>query len=173
MSAIKQQMVAAGFRTVEDAQATLGIGTDGIVGPITRNEWKEFVEGGYKVTPHFHLDEFRCKCGCGRVRVIRRLPVRLEVLRRLRKKNGKLYFPKGIRVVSGYRCPTHNRKVGGASGSQHLLGRAVDIPNVIDYRDVRRAGVFTGIGVSKNGNAVHVDVRGGANVYDPAVWWYK
>jgi uncharacterized protein YcbK (DUF882 family) len=166
-------MVAAGFRTVEDAQAMLGISTDGIVGPITRYEWKEFVEGGYKVTPHFHLDEFRCKCGCGRVRVARRLPLRLEVLRRLRKSNGKLYFPKGVRIVSGYRCPTHNEKVGGASGSQHLLGKAADIANVVDYHVMRRAGLFAGIGVSANGNVVHVDVRGGANAAAPVVWWYK
>lgn len=32
-----------------------------------------------------------------------------------------------ITVTSGYRCPDHNRAVGGAKGSQHVKGNAADI----------------------------------------------
>jgi hypothetical protein len=32
-----------------------------------------------------------------------------------------------IAVNSGYRCPELNRAVGGAAGSQHMLGEAADI----------------------------------------------
>ena len=45
-----------------------------------------------------------------------------DVLDPLREKYGK-----PIRVNSGYRCPNHNLKVGGAKGSQHLKGEAADI----------------------------------------------
>lgn len=37
-----------------------------------------------------------------------------------------------IIVTSGYRCGKLNRAVGGASGSQHMLGQAADIRTVID-----------------------------------------
>ena len=36
-------------------------------------------------------------------------------------------FGKPIVVNSGYRCPTHNREVGGVGTSQHLRGEAADI----------------------------------------------
>jgi len=32
-----------------------------------------------------------------------------------------------ITVTSGYRCPDHNRSVGGAKGSQHVKGNAADL----------------------------------------------
>ena len=32
-----------------------------------------------------------------------------------------------VTITSGYRCPAHNAAVGGVAGSQHLLGKAVDI----------------------------------------------
>ncbi len=37
-----------------------------------------------------------------------------------------------IIVTSGYRCGKLNRAVGGASGSQHMLGQAADIRTVSD-----------------------------------------
>lgn len=36
-------------------------------------------------------------------------------------------YGKPIRVNSGYRCPIHNRTVGGVPGSQHVKGEAADI----------------------------------------------
>lgn len=45
-----------------------------------------------------------------------------NVLDPLRERYGK-----PIIVNSGYRCPKHNREVGGATNSQHLKGEAADI----------------------------------------------
>ncbi len=70
-------------------------------------------------------------------------------------------------VVSGYRCVEHNRAVGGAPASQHLLGRAADLrERVVTSEQARQLGA-QGIG-RKGGWAVHVDVRTGT----PRVWDY-
>lgn len=53
-----------------------------------------------------------------------------HVLDPLREKWGK-----PIIVTSGYRCPALNKAVGGASGSQHLVGEAADIRTSTDTRD--------------------------------------
>lgn len=33
----------------------------------------------------------------------------------------------GFSISSAYRCPDHNREIGGASNSQHMKGRALDV----------------------------------------------
>lgn len=45
-----------------------------------------------------------------------------EVLEPVRERLGK-----PIVVNSGFRCPIHNRAVGGATGSQHMKGEAADL----------------------------------------------
>jgi uncharacterized protein YcbK (DUF882 family) len=63
-------------------------------------------------------------------------------------------------IVSGYRCPPHNRTVGGAPDSQHMYGAAADLELGVATADQARRAGFTGIGT--NGNfATHVDVRDG------------
>lgn len=81
---------------------------------------------------------------------------RLETLRRL-------IGDRPIHIVSGYRSPAHNARVGGARRSQHLFNRAADLrPRVATVEQARAAG-FTGIG--RQGKwAVHVDVRPGPRV---------
>lgn len=65
-----------------------------------------------------------------------------------------------IRIVSGYRCPVHNKRVGGALNSQHMYAAAADVEEgAITLREAHAAG-FTGIG-TKNGQPIHVDVRDG------------
>lgn len=68
---------------------------------------------------YFRLDEFRCKCGCGQVRVASGLVLLLDVVR------GILGYP--LTVTSGFRCPARNAKVGGAENSRHMIGCAADI----------------------------------------------
>lgn len=73
----------------------------------------------FKLSKHFNLREFQCLC-CERVKLA---PEILTVLENLRSAlNGK-----PIIVTSGYRCPEHNRNVGGSADSDHLHGWAVDI----------------------------------------------
>lgn len=65
--------------------------------------------------------EFVCKCGCGRGadQMDARL---LNMLDSAREKAG---FP--LVLSSAFRCPAHNKTIGGISDSSHLTGKAVDI----------------------------------------------
>lgn len=70
-------------------------------------------------------------------------------------------------ITSGYRCPAHNRLVGGAANSYHVQGMAADIACPQDFtveefgRLCLRHG-FTGVGVYPT--FVHVDVRPGPQI---------
>jgi uncharacterized protein YcbK (DUF882 family) len=88
-------------------------------------------------------------------------PLLISRLERLRATIGA-----PLRIVSGYRSPATNAAIGGAPNSQHLYGRAADIPS--GYATVAQAlsAGFTGVGVSA-GWAVHVDVRDGAPMTFP------
>ena len=76
------------------------------------------------------------------------------------------YFGKPVNISSGYRCVTHNKNVGGATGSRHAKGQAADI--YIDgiapieiARYAENLGI-KGIGLyetDKDGYFVHVDTR--------------
>lgn len=79
----------------------------------------------------------------------------IHVLQTVRTRVGK-----PLRIVSGYRCVQHNAAVGGSRHSQHLVGRAADVP--AGYAGVRlwRTAGAVGMGV-RAGRVVHVDVRPG------------
>jgi hypothetical protein len=65
------------------------------------------------VSENFSVKEFRCKCGCGICIVSETLLKRLEALR-------KYIDNDPIDVISGCRCPTHNRNEGGVEDSVHV-----------------------------------------------------
>jgi uncharacterized protein YcbK (DUF882 family) len=101
------------------------------------------------LSPHFSRSEFACH-HCGKVIVSDRLVARLEILRAM--------VGKPLVIVSGYRCPVHNAKVGGAKASQHLVGQAADLQvGYCNWQVAKRAG-FTGVG-HRSGQVTHVDVR--------------
>ena len=76
-------------------------------------------DGEAYLSPHFRVQEFRCKDGSDPVFVDTALVELLEQLR--------VHFGKAVTITSGYRTAAHNAAVGGAKSSQHLLGRAADI----------------------------------------------
>lgn len=75
---------------------------------------------------------------------------------------------KPIQVLSAYRSPSHNKRVGGATNSQHLHGRALDLRppafmNLNDfYKIIKESAKYTalrGIGRYPASNFIHIDVR--------------
>jgi len=108
-----------------------------------------------KIAENFELSEFQCKCGCQTVKLCSTL---LDRLQKIRTEAGR-----PVIINSGYRCSGHNRAVGGASGSQHLEGKAADfrIPGLsIQQQRQLAEKYFPDGGVGFYNNFVHVDVRG-------------
>lgn len=77
-----------------------------------------------------------------------------------------------FKVTSGYRTPSHNKKIGGVANSSHIKGFAADI-HVNTDRDrllVVKAAIESGIfriGISDN--FIHLDTDPNKN---PAIWLY-
>lgn len=112
-----------------------------------------------KLSNNFRASEFAChgKGCCSTVKIDEKLVVYLQKIRD--------HFGKAVTITSGYRCATHNRNVGGASGSNHTKGMAADIvvsgvapAEVAKYAE--SIGIL-GIGLyeAKDGNFVHIDTR--------------
>lgn len=115
-------------------------------------------------SPHLSWNELRCKDGTPYPEVLRgfRVTKLSEAFETIRSAFGN----KPIRVLSAYRTPEHNRKIGGARNSQHIQGRALDLrpPNgytVKQFYDVIKAIApdcgIKGIGLYRT--FVHIDIR--------------
>lgn len=110
-------------QAAREFQTQAGLDPDGIPGALTQNALRKAVGEGmqddfWATVPSFTPAEFTCHCGCGYDAVDHTL---VRVCQRLRNQ-----FDAPFMVSSGPRCPAHNAKVGGVSGSKHLSGRAVD-----------------------------------------------
>lgn len=117
---------------------------------------------------YFSNDEITCNCGCGRG-LDEINPILLDCLDKLRERWGS-----EIMVSCMYRCPEHNRDVGGEPNSQHLLGNAADIWVDGDYHEfynfVVNSRLFDAIGYYPESEFVHVDVRSGCTEINE-YWW--
>lgn len=76
-----------------------------------------------KLTEHFKLKEFFCKCGCELPQAV--IPHLKETALAL-EWSRELHRGRPISITSGYRCPKHNAKIGGAKNSFHMRGQAAD-----------------------------------------------
>ena len=73
---------------------------------------------------YFKIREFECRCGCCMPWKVKE-NVKALVERVLDPARERLGMP--VVVNSGYRCEIRNMTVGGAVGSQHVLGEAADV----------------------------------------------
>jgi uncharacterized protein YcbK (DUF882 family) len=107
-----------------------------------------------KVSEHFKAKEFQCKDKSDGMLIATEL---LETLEKIRN-----HFNTPVIINSGYRTPSWNSKVNGASNSYHCKGMAADIVvkghssrEVAKYAD----NVMEQGGVIRYTNFVHIDVR--------------
>ncbi len=122
---------------------------------------KEFKKSAKaKLSKNFNVKEFACKGNgcCEKVKIDTEL---VDCLQKIRD-----HFGVPVIINSAYRCAVHNRVVGGASASKHLLGMAADIVvKGVEPKEVAKyaesIGVL-GIGLyetASDGYFVHIDTR--------------
>jgi zinc D-Ala-D-Ala carboxypeptidase len=152
-------------RWFQEAWTFSNLAVDGVWGPATEAAARQCVGQGGRISEHFHLPEFACH-HCHWPRANRALVRGLERLR-------GIYYPGGLPIVSGYRCPVHNAAIGGARGSQHLYGRAANIPPRVTVEKVKALRLFAGLEYQPKVSGrlcTHVDVRAGGSVTNPSVF---
>lgn len=107
-----------------------------------------------KLSPNFYSDEFDCHCkrqDCDETYI------NMDLISYLQEKRDKIGKP--IKIISGFRCSTHNKNKGGAIASRHLIGQAADI-SVDGMTMTALGGICSdagGLGIGDN--FVHVDIR--------------
>lgn len=105
---------------------------------------------------YFSPEEFYCRC-CGSYGMKRDFIEQLEIAREI---SDTPYI-----IMSGYRCPTHNKAVGSTS-TNHVKGLAADIKAVDGLtrgrilRGLYLAG-FKRIGISFKNGFIHCDTNNG------------
>lgn len=111
--------------------------------------------GNTKLSANFKVREFACNDGSDPIFISSEL---VEVLQKIRD-----HFGKPVNINSGFRTASYNKKVGGATYSQHLYGTAADIrisgvspKNIAAYAETLLPNKG-GIGIYKD--FVHIDVR--------------
>jgi len=116
-----------------------------------------------KLTNNFSLSEFDCKDGSKMPpEVFNNILLLVKELQTLRD-----FIGLPITINSGYRSPEYNKKIGGASRSQHLLGKAADIRvEGVSPRELRgvieeliKDGRLSFKGIGAYSNFTHVDIR--------------
>ena len=114
-----------------------------------------FIKADYGlVSQHFKASEFQCKDKSEYLLIATEL---IETLEKIRN-----HFNAPVIINSGYRTPSWNSKVNGASNSYHCKGMAADIvvkghssKEVAKYAD----SIMEKGGVIRYTNFTHVDVR--------------
>lgn len=113
-----------------------------------------------KLSAYFNSTEMDCHgSGCCSTTLINETLI--EYLTKIRE-----HFGKPVTITSGYRCPAHNKNVGGATGSRHSKGDAADIvvgvtapSEVAKYAEsigIKGIGLYE---TSSDGYFVHIDTR--------------
>lgn len=121
----------------------------------TINTYSKAKDGEKKIAPNFKVKEFACKDGSDPIFIA---PELVEILQKIRT-----HFGKAVTINSAYRTAAYNKKVGGATYSQHCYGMAADIKvagvapkDVADYAETMMPNKG-GIGIYST--FTHIDVR--------------
>lgn len=111
-----------------------------------------------KLSKNFFSGEFDCKCkNCKKGEY----PLAIvDLVKALQDLRDIIACP--IKIISGYRCEAHNKKVGGAPDSFHVKGMAVDIETPKIGKDrlleaVKAVKKIKGIGIYPTW--IHLDIR--------------
>ena len=119
------------------------------------NAYSYAKDGTKFLSKNFRVREFRCKDDTDPIFIDSDL---VDVLQKVRD-----HFGKAVTITSAFRTASHNKKVGGATYSQHCYGRAADI-KVSGVSPSRVAAYVETLmpntgGIGRYSTFTHVDVR--------------
>ena len=103
-------------RTEEQALYTKG---NEVSEMVIINAYSKAKDGNKNLAANFKVREFACKDGSDPIFVA---PELVEILQKIRT-----HFGRAVTINSAYRTASYNKKVGGATYSQHCYGMAADI----------------------------------------------
>ena len=112
-------------------------------------------DGNKALSTNFKVKEFKCQDGSD---VILIAPDLVTVLQKIRT-----HFGRPVKLNSAYRTPSHNKKVGGETFSQHQYGTAADI--VVTGVAPKKVAAYVETLMPKSGgigiysNFTHLDCR--------------
>ena len=114
-----------------------------------------------KLSAHFAVNEFQCKCGKGHD-----FQLDTDLVDKLEKLFTALDCSK-IVISSGFRCVEHDKKVGGTGTGQHTIGKAADLccygqdgKPIVTYKVCCAAQDIGFTGIARiNDSHTHCDVR--------------
>lgn len=115
-----------------------------------------------KKATNFKVAEFACKDGSDLIKIDSKLVIMLQQIRD--------HFKKPVIINSAYRTSAYNKKIGGATYSQHIYGKAADIhiegvnPLTICQYSEAECKYIKGIGLYTWG--AHVDTRATKSYWD-------
>jgi uncharacterized protein YcbK (DUF882 family) len=122
---------------------------------LTVKVYSKAKDGNKKLSTNFKVREFACSDGSDPIFISADL---VEVLQKIRT-----HFGKAVTINSGYRTPSKNKMVGGATYSQHCYGTAADItvkgvsPKIVAAYAETLLPARGGIGIYST--FTHIDVR--------------
>ena len=119
---------------------------------LTYPHWRDVPANTWR-WPNFSAAEIACR-GTGAIKINTEAMDKLQALR------DRLGKPLIIR--SAYRGPEHNRAVGGAPASKHMLGTAFDIAmsnhDPVAFAEAARAVGFLGFATYPRSGFMHIDL---------------
>lgn len=163
-------------QAIKDFQAGWYLGAalavDGKVGPKTsyamRLSESRRKAGKPTASAHFSWTEVRCRCN-GRFASCRRIWTKRAAFKMMEGYREK--SKQSLNVVSGCRCPSHNKEVGGSPTSRHKEGLACDVAPRFSTGTVKSWRVATHIGYGRvSKKVVHIDYGSGATVSSPRIY---
>lgn len=116
------------------------------------SSWRDVPKAKWRWA-NFSPAEIACR-GDGSIKVNEEA---LDCLQALRDLTGQPMI-----VLSGYRSPAHNRRVGGARASKHMEGAAFDISmtnhDPVAFEAAARKAGFLGFGFYPRSGFMHIDL---------------
>lgn len=116
-----------------------------------------------QLSKNFNVSEFKCKCG--RTHTTKISTELIEKLQKITDTVGADY----VTISSGYRCPTHDKNVGGYGSGPHVEGYAADCRFVKNGKAISTKLLscvaqdlgFMGIAnITSNYEWIHLDMKG-------------